>query len=96
MYSRSLRRSAILRHLPFRLLKIHVAFVGIIAALSTAEFVRCEDRTFDGSGNNLAHPLWGSAGSDYSREASGAHYADSIFAPQIAGYPARACYRTCS
>ena len=46
-----------------------------------------EDRTFDGTGNNLANPLWGSAGTDYSREASGAHYADSISAPQVAGLP---------
>src|SRR4051812_43713477 len=49
--------------------------------------VRAEDRSFDGSGNNLANPLWGSAGTDYLREASGAHYADGIWSPVVAGLP---------
>jgi hypothetical protein len=38
-------------------------------------------RTIDGSGNNFAHPNWGAAGSDYLREASGAHYIDGLSAP---------------
>jgi hypothetical protein len=38
-------------------------------------------RTYDGTGNNPAHPRWGSAGSRYLRERSGAHYADGIGAP---------------
>lgn len=44
-------------------------------------------RSFDGVNNNLAHPLWGSAGSDYLREASGAHYADGRSTPAGAGRP---------
>jgi peroxidase len=40
-----------------------------------------EFRSFDGSGNNPAHPEWGSAGTDYLRERSGAHYADGKSAP---------------
>src|SRR5262249_17445863 len=37
-------------------------------------------RTFDGSGNNLAHPDWGQAGIDELRKAPVA-YADGISAP---------------
>ena len=38
-------------------------------------------RSYDGTGNNLAHPAWGSAGSDYLREGSGAHYGDGVSSP---------------
>ena len=38
-------------------------------------------RTFDGAGNNIAHPLWGSAFTNYLREASGAAYTDGTSAP---------------
>jgi hypothetical protein len=34
-----------------------------IALLASASAVRAENRAYDGSGNNLAHPTWGSAGS---------------------------------
>ena len=44
-------------------------------------------RSFDGKNNNAAHPLWGSASSDYLREISGAHYADGISAPAGANRP---------
>ena len=44
-------------------------------------------RSFDGKNNNAAHPLWGSASSDYLREISGAHYADGISAPTGANRP---------
>ena len=44
-------------------------------------------RSFDGKNNNAAHPLWGSASSDYLREKSGAHYADGISAPAGANRP---------
>src|SRR5262245_57375157 len=63
------------------------ASVAVLAVLLTCDVGQTEDRTFDGSGNNLANPLWGSAGTDYSREASGAHYADGISAPQVVGLP---------
>src|SRR5690242_1270204 len=63
---------------------------GVLVLLvqgATASGARAEDRSIDGTGNNLANPLWGSAGSDYSREASGAHFADGISAPITAGLP---------
>jgi hypothetical protein len=41
-------------------------------------------RTFDGVGNNLAHPDWGSAGVDEIRKAPVA-YADGISAPAVRG-----------
>ena len=44
-------------------------------------------RSFDGKNNNAAHPLWGSALSNYLREKSGAHYADGISAPAGANRP---------
>lgn len=44
-------------------------------------------RTFDGRGNNLSHPLWGSAGTQYLRETSGAAYTDGRSAPPGATRP---------
>src|SRR5438093_5317757 len=44
-------------------------------------------RTFDGTGNNLAHPDWGSAGSHLLRSRSGAHYGDGISSLAGAGRP---------
>ena len=44
-------------------------------------------RTFDGSGNNLAHRTWGAANTDYLRERSGADYADGRSAPAGADRP---------
>ena len=44
-------------------------------------------RSFDGRGNNRSHPLWGSAGSDYRREASGAAYVDGLSEPPGADRP---------
>jgi hypothetical protein len=38
-------------------------------------------RSFDGRGNNVFRPSWGSAGVTYRRETSGADYADGIAAP---------------
>jgi len=38
-------------------------------------------RSYDGTGNNLANASWGAAGTQYLREASGAHYADGRSAP---------------
>src|SRR4051812_28885112 len=64
---------------------MHAVFVLILAAATSP--VRSEDRSIDGTGNNLANPLWGSAASDYSREASGAHFADGISVPVAAGLP---------
>jgi hypothetical protein len=46
-----------------------------------------EFRSYDGSGNNQAHPEWGCAGTDYLRERSGARYADGKSAPAGADRP---------
>lgn len=40
-----------------------------------------EIRSVDGTGNNLANPLWGSTGVQLLREASGSHYDDGFNAP---------------
>jgi peroxidase len=44
-------------------------------------------RSITGWGNNRAQPSWGSAGTDYLREISGAHYADGLSAPAGASRP---------
>jgi peroxidase len=46
-----------------------------------------EFRTYDGSGNNVQHPLWGTPGVNYLRERSGARYADGKSAPAGANRP---------
>src|SRR6476661_3270642 len=45
-----------------------------------------EFRSFDGTGNNLANPLWGSAATDYARMAR-VDYADGVSAPRLTGRP---------
>src|SRR3954462_7495093 len=88
MYLRMPRRLAFgartlyLSHLRFALLW---AALGLLAAMSLP--CGAEDRSIDGTGNNLSNLLWGSAGTDYGREASGAHYADGISTPIVAGLP---------
>ncbi|MFN7020487.1 MAG: peroxidase family protein [Phycisphaerales bacterium] len=53
-----------------------------LAALST--LILCagqaagQNRSIDGTGNNIAHSVWGSAGSDLRRGPSGAHYMDGL------------------
>jgi len=49
--------------------------------LTNASAVAPTYRTYDGRGNNLRNPLWGSAGVTYRREDSGAAYADGLSAP---------------
>ena len=46
-----------------------------------------EFRTYDGSGNNIQNPLWGTPGVNYLREGSGARYADGKSAPAGANRP---------
>ena len=54
-----------------------------------------EFRSLDGSGNNLTNRAWGSAGTNYLREASGAKYGDGISTPAGATRPsARAISNT--
>src|SRR3954462_3248270 len=64
-----------------------LSFVALANVLALSQPGWAEDRSIDGSGNNLANPLWGSAGTDYLRELSGAHYADGISMPLVAGLP---------
>jgi hypothetical protein len=59
-------------------MQISAAFVGPCG--------RAEDRAIDGSGNNLAHPEWGSAGSNFARLAP-VDYADGIGSARLAGRP---------
>lgn len=44
-------------------------------------------RSYDGMGNNRANASWGAAGTQYLREASGAHYPDGRSAPAGADRP---------
>ena len=61
------------------------ALLSLVGTASAQQFP--EYRTFDGTNNNFQHPTWGSAGSRYLREASGAHYVDGIGAPPGASRP---------
>src|SRR3954462_11887638 len=45
-----------------------------------------EFRSFDGTGNNLSNPLWGSAGTDYARMAR-VDYADGFSTARLTGRP---------
>src|SRR4051812_43904687 len=45
-----------------------------------------ESRSFDGSGNNVAHPTWGSAATDYARMAP-VDYANGISTARLTGRP---------
>src|SRR4051812_2832725 len=91
MFSRSIRGA--LAAVPciscsdFHLSPVEIASIAVLAVLVACHGGYAEDRSLDGTLNNIANPLWGSAGTDYSREASGAHYADGISAPQVAGLP---------
>lgn len=49
------------------------ALVALAGTLAVAQ-----DRSYDGSGNNIANPTWGMAGTNQSRGPSGAHYTDGI------------------
>src|SRR5882724_1006575 len=66
-----------------RLLR-RAAFAAACAITASA---LAEDRTYDGTGNNLANSTLGSAGTNYLREASGAHYADGMASPAGASRP---------
>ncbi len=52
-----------------------------------SDFAGSQYRSIDGRNNNLSHPSWGSAGSRYRREASGAHYGDGLSTPAGASRP---------
>src|SRR5437016_5783189 len=59
------------------LLAIHL----LLPSPAHAEF-----RSFDGTGNNLANPLWGSAATDYARMAR-VDYADGFSTARLTGRP---------
>jgi hypothetical protein len=61
-------------------------FVFGLVAIDDGAVVRGEDRSFDGSGNNLAHADWGAAGTAFARQAP-VGYVDGIRVPDIAGRP---------
>ena len=69
------RAPAHAREIPF------TAFDSPAPAAAPPEF-----RSFDGTGNNLANPLWGTAGTDYARMAR-VDYADGISAARLDGRP---------
>ncbi|MFA6045423.1 MAG: peroxidase family protein [Phycisphaerales bacterium] len=49
---------------------------ALVAAAGTVAIA--QDRSYDGSGNNIANPTWGMAGTDQVRGPSGAHYTDGL------------------
>ncbi|MEX0586240.1 MAG: peroxidase family protein, partial [Pirellulales bacterium] len=64
-------------------------FLLIVGALvlSLPRRAVAEDRSYDGSGNNLTQPSMGAINTRLSRDASGAHYADGISAVTGIGRP---------
>jgi Animal haem peroxidase len=54
-----------------------MALLATVAAIAGAVSARAADRTLDGNGNNVAHPAWGQAGTQYLRVAP-PNYADGI------------------
>src|SRR5436190_11803844 len=57
-----------------------------LEALEERALLAADFRAIDGTGNNLTHPDWGSAGVDLLRLAPAA-YADGVSAPAGAGRP---------
>jgi hypothetical protein len=56
-----------------------LGLAAVVISLALGHLV-AEDRSYDGSGNNLANPMWGAAGTPLLRKASPA-YADGILSP---------------
>ncbi len=72
------------QHRPSRCLRALLPALAVIAALAVpASASAFEVESLNGSGNNLAHPTWGEAGSEYQRLAP-ARYADGVGA-MVAG-----------
>lgn len=69
-------------------LKTRIATMTVLlgSALLGVGFARAENRTFDGTGNNLTQPAWGSAGAMFIRKAPNA-YADGVSAMSGATRP---------
>lgn len=67
--------------------KIICLFVAVLLAWQIpSPRLLAENRSFDGTGNNIANPEWGSAGTNFSRMAPVA-YEDQISIPAIASRP---------
>jgi hypothetical protein len=64
-----------------------LGILGLVVALPASAAAPPAVRTLDGSGNNVAHPTWGQAGTQYLRAAA-PNYADGIKSP-VSGPPAR-------
>ena len=61
---------------------------AVLLLLATAAYgAEPPPRPIDGTGNNLAHPEWGTPGARLLRGPSGAHYADGFAAPAGATRP---------
>src|SRR2546423_1220035 len=58
----------------------------ICVYLLLAPSVRAEFRSFDGTGNNTANPLWGSAATDFARMAP-VDYANGFSTARLSGRP---------
>ncbi len=63
-----------------------VACCLILLTFHRQQSVLSEDRTIDGSGNNMSNPLWGAAGTDLLRIAP-AVYGDGVSTPSGSGRP---------
>lgn len=55
--------------------------IVLVAGLSISTSAFADNRSIDGSGNNVAHPVWGTAGSVLLRGSMPAYYADGLGAP---------------
>src|SRR5262245_35400590 len=65
------------KELAMRRYVLLMAVLAVVATVAGAASARAADRTLDGNGNNVAHPAWGQAGTQYLRVAP-PNYADGI------------------
>ena len=61
--------------------------LAVVAIVLIASSVQAEDRTLDGSGNNLTNTQWGAAETRFTRGSSGAFYNGNGFSPAGATRP---------
>ncbi len=61
-------------------------FVAAMTWVVSSPRLQAENRSFDGTGNNVANPQWGSAGTNFGRMAPVA-YVDQISVPDVGGRP---------
>jgi hypothetical protein len=63
------------------MIRLYVVFAAWVGATLTFSAARAEDRTYNGTGNNLLHSDWGAAGTNLSRMAPAA-YGDGFASPR--------------